>query len=162
MNNYMKCACGVAVALAAACTLYLVTPQEKIDRVGESWLRFKKDPGQACLDYERRQLKDPDSARLLGASTNDGKTTIKYKAKNGYGAYGQTEALCWFSSYGDISEELTEIAREDVRLVASNKRLDAKIACLDETNKLMRAGKSLDDAYREAGDLCPEGKPKRD
>lgn len=161
MNNYMKCASGVAVALATACALYLVTTQEKIDRIGESWLRITNDRGQACLDFERQQLKDPDSARLLVATTKDSETTIKYKAKNGYGAYGQAEAVCSFSQ-GKFSEELTGIEREHLRLDASIRRLTAKGACLDETNKLMRAGKSLDDAYREAGELCPEGKPKRD
>jgi hypothetical protein len=111
-------------------------PQEKIDRARESWLRVAHDSGQACLDYERQQLKDPDSARLLSAFSKDGTTTIKYKARNSYGAYGTSDVQCVVNGgYVNISQ--TEMIRHTARLVKMNQESDARIKEMERQNKCL-------------------------
>lgn len=142
MNLGVKWGAIVTVAIAV---VYLVMPQEKIDRAHESWLRLTNDSGQACLDYERLQLKDPDSARLLSAFTKGGTATIKYKARNSYGTYGQSEVQCAMSG-NEVSSENTELVRESARLSASTKETEKRIVCLQRVIALQRQELRLDDA----------------
>ena len=95
---------GAACALAA---LWFVAPEQSTNAASEAFRRANKNAGVLCLDYERKSLKDPESARLLSqSSTGDGPVTIEYKAKNSYGAYGRREAQCYISG-GVVSEGLT-------------------------------------------------------
>lgn len=144
----------VAVFAAAVVAVFLLMPQEKLDGMKESWLRVKSDPGQACLDFERRDLKDPDSARLLNTLKRQGSdVTITYKAKNSYGAFGQAEVVCSVDD-GKVNEFGTKLVREHIRLDASIKQMDENIKCLERRNAFMTAGKWMEEATRLAGGPC--------
>lgn len=86
----------------------MFAPEERINSVKEAWLRIKKDKAQLCLDVIRKDLKDPDSARIVSfekivKDANYSKTDtflLKYRAKNSYGAYNIAEEH--FSFIGDL------------------------------------------------------------
>lgn len=137
-----------AIATTAVAALYLVMPQEKLDQAHESWLRLTHDSGQACLDYERQQLKDPDSARLLSAFSKDGTTTIKYKAKNSYGAYGTSDVQCAMSGY-EVEAHLTDMMRETQRSYAKIKEMERRNDCLKKQVDLQWSGVSSGEAARK-------------
>lgn len=148
----MNLAKWVAVLAIAVVAVFLLMPQEKLDGMKESWLRVKNDPGQACLDFERRGLKDPDSARLL--STSEGERSvvmITYKAKNSYGAFDKSEAACSTDPDGKVSEEHTKLVRMRIRLTAEIKLSEARIECHDKIIKLQKENMALAEARKLAG-----------
>ena len=130
-----------AVATAGMAVVFLLTPQEKVDRGHESWLRLRNDAGQACLDYERQHLKDPDSAQLTTVSKGqDSSVTIAYKAKNSYGAFGQSEAVCVIEASGKVSDFRTGMRRESIRMEAKTKLLVEDNKCLQRQYELIKKG----------------------
>lgn len=152
-----KWAVIVTVGIAV---VYLVMPQERIDRTHESWLRLTGDPGQACLDFERRVLKDADSARLLTVTAvKDSMVTITYRAKNGYGAYDQSTAVCSVDGRGEINESNTRIARLKSAVDRNSQRMDDAIACLQRRievrRELKRQGRYSGEDDKEMGAPCP-------
>lgn len=126
---------GTAVAIVA---VYFLMPQERLDGIADALRRAKGDPAQGCLDFERGNLKDPESARLLTSSTADGSVTITYKAKNSYGAYGQTTSVCVVDANGRISDSGTRAARMKTIVDLNSLRMDDAIACLKRRIELRR------------------------
>lgn len=101
---------------------FMFAPEDRTNAVQEL-ARGVFDPNaQKCLDYVRRSLKDPDSARLVDSKT-DGlypqKVFIHYKAKNGMGAYGTESISCEVN--GDNVKETSTHAETMEYL---NKRLE--------------------------------------
>ena len=137
-----------ALSIAVLLVVYLVTPQDKIDGWQVSWLRVTGSPGIACLDYQRKQLKDPDSAKLTSTVTKDGNTTIRYKAANSYGAFVSGEAQCDVS-YGVVNVELTEMQRANTISAARISEIQRENACLDRHVRLMWKGVPTIDAMAQ-------------
>lgn len=147
----------VSGIIAAIVAVFLLMPQERLDGIKESWRRLTGDPGQACLDFERRNLKDAESARLLTASRDKAlhHVTINYKAKNSYGAFVESEVVCWVDDTdGKVNENLTGLVRKTIRSEAQIKLLDADSACLERRNALIHQGVELEEATRAAGGPC--------
>lgn len=138
-------------SLTVVVVLLLLTPQDKLDSANESWSRLWRNPAQLCLDYERSQLKDPDSAKVLSSHTDGNDVTIKYKAKNSYGAFGTTEVTCSVKS-GQIDIESTKLVRGSHLADLELQRMDREIACLDNSNKLLMEGSSFRDVRAKMGD----------
>ncbi len=90
----------------------ILGPEERINTFKEKWRRARNDPAQMCFDYIRKDLQDPDSARLVSYEWKDIVQTeyenksglnysegarelhILYKAKNIYGDYVRDEDFC--------------------------------------------------------------------
>ena len=155
----MKSARWVAGAAVAVVAMYFLMSQERLDGVTDTLRRAKGDSGQACLDFERRKLKDPESARLLAASTGDNSVTITYKAKNSYGAFGQTSSVCVVDASGRVSEPGTRTARMKAVVDQNNLRMDDAIACLkrriEVRRELNRQGSYLGEDDKSMGAPCP-------
>lgn len=67
---------------------FMFAPEDRTNGAKESWRRLTNDSGQAALDYIRKGLNDPDSARIISYKWQDGsRLSVTYKAKNSYGAY---------------------------------------------------------------------------
>lgn len=114
------------IGAGVAAGLYLLMPQERLDRATEAWRRVTGNAGQLCLDYERAGLKDPDSARLLSSDGGNESVTIKYKAKNSYGAYGTREVVC----------VVAERAVDDIR--TATVRLKRQNDCMEQALALQK------------------------
>lgn len=144
-----------SIAAAAVVFVFLLTPQEKIENGRETWRRLVNNPAQACLDYERKFLKDPDSAKLLESrSEKESGVIIKYKAKNSYGAYTVgDEKYCYVSS-GVVDEQITQLHRDNEESEKNLARLKAENLCIQRRNQLMREGASYAEAVRKNPD-CP-------
>ena len=137
-----------ALSIAVLLVVYLVTPQDKIDGWQVSWLRVTGSPGIACLDYQRKQLKDPDSAKLTSTVTKDGTTTIRYKAANSYGAFVSADAQCTVL-YGAVNVELTEMQRANTISAARSNEMQRENACMDRHVQLWLKGISAIDAMAQ-------------
>jgi hypothetical protein len=138
----MAAAVGVVVAVAA------LMPEERLNQVKTAWSRAIGDPGTACLDYERRRLHDPDSARLLEVvSQTDNEIVIKYKAKNAYGAYITGDEVCAVSS-GKFDESNTPYMQS---ARATNALMDQIIKCFEDTKAYVAQGHSRDEARAKFG-----------
>lgn len=139
----------VAAVLGAAAIAYASNREQ----AHEWWKRTTADPGQLCFDYERQSLKDPFSAKLASYTVDkDSTVTIKYYAKNSYGAYGPGEAICYVS--GDaVHPGLTTSKREIKAMEAYNEKLERQSECLQAEIKDMYEGKSAKEANRNCGRL---------
>lgn len=96
-NMKAKRLATVVVTLAALVAVgWLFLPEERLTKLMSVIAKARSEPGELCLDYERRSLDDPDAAKLRSASeTHGGRTVnITYSAKNAYGAYVSAEATC--------------------------------------------------------------------
>src|SRR5262245_34150926 len=95
-GDMKKIALWTGGAVAAIAVVLLVMPTDRLYRLQELGQRMTNGDAVACLDYERESLKDPGSARLLSSSPGKDERyiRIRYKARNGYGAYGSSEAVC--------------------------------------------------------------------
>ncbi|MBP1752648.1 MAG: hypothetical protein H6Q57_1484 [Geobacteraceae bacterium] len=100
------------VACLVSILFLILGPEERINNFKEKWRRSSNDPAQICLDYIRKDLQDPDSARLvsyewkdivqteyekrIGLNYSEGAREIHiiYKAKNIYGDYVRDEDFC--------------------------------------------------------------------
>lgn len=144
---------GASAVAGVLLVVYLVMPAERAEGVHETFMRLTDSDAVGCLDYERQSLKDPDSARIISVASGSKSDEIKirYKAKNGYGAYGTTEVFCarGLSSSGldhDLAVTHTEIMRETLRLEQESAQLQHHITCLDKKNNLIRKGETLENA----------------
>ena len=140
--------CWIGGAIFLSIVLYLVTPQDKLDRGHESWLRLTGSPDIACLDYERRRLKDPDSAKLISAISEHGTTTIRYRATNSYGAFISAEAQC-ATEDGKVNLERTQVVRENTRLEDRIGEATRQLECSTRLNILVRKGTEYESAISE-------------
>lgn len=152
-----KWGAGVAATVVA---LFFLMPQERVDGIAETWRRAKGDPGQACLDFERRSLKDPDSARLTMVSAVAGPlVTIEYRAKNTFGAYDQAAVVCAVDAKGNLNESDTRIARLKATLDRTTQHMDEAIVCLEKRmelrRELKRTGRYTGEADKKMGTSCP-------
>lgn len=116
MRNNKNIAIVVGIILFIFGLVFLLIPEERLDKISNYIKRSTGDMGTICLDYFRKNLKDPDSAKLIdSAIVKNGPSlldvVISYKAKNSYGAYVNSEAKCAFSDDGKIDELLTDIYR---------------------------------------------------
>jgi cytochrome c5 len=146
MKKFIKM---LGVTIGLACFAVILTPQEKIDGLKTSWARLFGDPPQLCLDYERGGLKDPDSAALLDARVNGFRVSIDYKAKNSYGAYIRSTAVCAVID-GKIDEMTTLKLRALEEATAS---YDCQIRRNERALELMQKGRSKAEAWSEND--CP-------
>lgn len=142
-----------AIASATAAVVYLVMPQGKLDQARESWLRLTHDSGEACLDFERQRLKDPDSARLLSAFSKDGATTIRYKAMNSYGAYVTSEVQCAVSG-NEVDAHLTDMQRGNQRSDAKIQEMQRQNDCLKKQVDLQWSGVGSAEAARKVREIA--------
>ena len=126
----------VAGLAVLAGVIALVMPQERADAIATSFKRSTGDVGILCLDYIRGKLKDPESAKLLDTTVTkqavDQKVTIRYKAKNSYGAYTTSEESCVFAK-GKIDESGTKLSQTLDKLAKEE-------VCLEEQMKNRRNG----------------------
>lgn len=100
----------VGGAVVAAFAVIVLMPEERVSMVKEIVYRVTQPSAMACLDYVRKRMHDPDSARFIDAAPLEGvgseikgAITIAYKAKNGYGAYRQGRSNCVVNS-GKVDE----------------------------------------------------------
>lgn len=100
MDTRIKVLAGLTVVVGA---VFLLAPEDRINGLSESAKSAFGHEGLACLNYHRKSLKDPESARLLSTTVEieedkdkEKQIAIKYKAKNSYGGSGETESICWF------------------------------------------------------------------
>ena len=145
-----------ATVITLTALAILLTPVDTKDSMGESWRRLTGDPGQLCFDYERKALKDPYSARLdsyQAEATNPHNVTVKYHAKNSFGAFGAGEALCSISS-GAVDEVHTKLLREERSIEDHLRKLNADIACLERRNAFIHRGQPIEEATAAAGGPC--------
>lgn len=76
-------------------SFFMFAPEDRINYAKETWRRIQKNDAQLCLDIARKELKDPESARLISLEkvtykedkSRVGTYLLRYKAKNSYGAY---------------------------------------------------------------------------
>lgn len=136
----------IAIAVAAFIAVYLLTPPETKVGLGESWLRLTHDPGQLCFDYERKRLNDPFTAKLQTQSVNatdPNEVRITLQAKNSYGAYMSTQAVCIMKA-GTIDADATVAKRKGLVASAAYQRemqmMDEGIKCLENKIARRRAG----------------------
>lgn len=123
---------GGAIAIGAvALVTWLLMPAERISQGAELISRLQGNQGVLCLDYERLSLSDPDAAKLRSYYKLNGgnDVSIKYSAKNAYGAYISAEAICSIRD-GKVNALSTSMAR-------TNAELDKHIACLAAKKKDM-------------------------
>jgi hypothetical protein len=134
---------GITAALLIGA---LAMPPSSKESIKSSWRRINSDAGQACFDFELKQLKDPYSAILDSYTTdsqNENIIYIKYHAKNGYGAYGPGEAVCHVYS-GEVNAELTNMRRNNIAGKERLEKMDSHIRCQKNRNALMLAGNSIE------------------
>lgn len=133
----------VAGLAVLAGVIALVMPQERADAIATSFKRSTGDVGILCLDYIRGKLKDPESAKLLDTTVTkqavDQKVTIRYKAKNSYGAYTTSEESCVFAN-GKIDESGTKLSHTLDKLAKEADKLEKETVCLEEKMKNRRNG----------------------
>ena len=126
----------VAGLAVLAGVIALLMPQERADAISTSFKRSTGDVGILCLDHIRGKLKDPESAKLLDTTVTkqsvDQKVTIRYKAKNSYGAYTTSEESCVFAK-GKIDESGTKLSQTLDKLAKEE-------VCLEEQMKNRRNG----------------------
>jgi hypothetical protein len=141
---------GILLALIVA----LVMPKERADQISESVKRISGDPGIACLDYQRKTLKDPESARLIRSSTSGSspllEVHITYRATNSYGAFVTSDTNCTMNSSGEVDERLTDLKKASA---AYTQDLDSKIACLKQKVEDRKQGNPMTDANFAACEL---------
>lgn len=90
-----KISTAVLTLFIAVAAFFMFAPEDRINYAKETWRRIQKDDAQLCLDVARKELKDPESARLISLEkitfkedkSRAGTYLLKYKAKNSYGAY---------------------------------------------------------------------------
>lgn len=107
-------------------------PAEKQAVLRELGQRVTDSDAVQCLDYERKSLKDPDSAQLLTSSKgvwSPDSVGIVYKARNSYGAFVQKDAACEIKS-GQVAVAETEYRRAMDRINAQANALDEKLSRL--------------------------------
>lgn len=156
MSSIKNALVAVAVGIPV---LYLVMPQERLDRLGQTFNRVTNDKAQACLDYERKGLKDPSSARLVGEPNAAADVVrISYQAKNGYGAYGDPIAATCVVVVGKVDEDRTKsirlgelIAEQRSNAQENLDKLKDQNACLARRNRLVREGMSTVQADATVG-----------
>jgi len=111
---------GFAAICGVIALFFMFAPNERINSVKEAWLRIKKDPAQRCLDTARKNLLDPDSARIISFSyiQKEYAYVLKYRSKNSYGAYVQGVFFCDSSGDEDNSiERLTKKIEDENKLL---------------------------------------------
>ena len=119
---------GLLIFSTVILLTWLVMPMERTAQLEESIHRLRNDPGILCLDYERLSLSDPKAAKLNDVTELNGENIvkIKYSAKNAYGAYVSTSAVCSLKD-GKIDLMSTENARTLDQLNKHNACLEAKL-----------------------------------
>jgi len=128
----------IAGIILLGIAVLLLMPKDRIDSMEESWRRFKKEPGQACLDYQRKNLKDPSSARLINTTVlSDFDVSINYSAKNSYGANLTAEALCTVQD-GKIDDLGTKLLQSGKEIKAELEELEAHNDCQQKFSALLR------------------------
>lgn len=125
-------------AAAALLIVYLVMPTERADQISDSLKRLSGDAGMKCLDYHRQNLKDPDSAKLLGSraiSEESGKSVeITYKAQNSYGAFVKGAFTCVLARDGNVDATMTRVNGVISEMRQKNDCLERQIAARREGN----------------------------
>ena len=147
---------AIAFGLLIVAAGFVASSSENRESIGASWRRFTDDPGQACFDFERKQLKDPFSARFVSykedAESPHG-VTVTYYAKNSYSAFSRGEAFCWVSG-GKVDVATTEEHRSSLARQKEGKeklkRMQREIECLDRQVELLRQGKGSAESKRIA------------
>lgn len=137
-----KIALTTGGALLIVGLVFLLIPQERADAISTYIKRSRGDLGMVCLDYYRNNLKDPESAKLINTTFTDStelqEISIKYKAKNSYGAYITSEEKCTFID-GKLNEKLTDnskIVEEEIN------KMDKEIACRKQKMRDVENGNS--------------------
>lgn len=136
---------AVAVPVVLIPLFFMFAPEERTNSVVEGWRRMTSDNAQACLDYERQSLKDPEGARLVSTGFKGTNFFIIYKAKNGYGTYGTMKGVCSFSS-GKVDPVMSQLGMESLVM-------DEQIKCFDirktmwnpKEGRYLKDGPSSDD-----------------
>ena len=91
-----------------AVLFFAFAPEPRTNAVIESGRRLINSPGQGCVDYTRKKLKDPSSIRLVEwHKINDNEILLKFKATNTYGAYLEGTQKCTVDSNG-VNEASTQ------------------------------------------------------
>ena len=145
-----------AMVVAAAATV-LAVPAGMSESVQQDWRRFTGDPGQACFDYEKALLADPDGARLESHSvgeTDPDEVTIKYRAGQGDEPQA-TEVLCVVRA-GKVSEPDTVRGREHAAAVKRVQMLMAEFECLEQQKQALRKGHSVPRTEPAAPHRCAD------
>lgn len=111
-----------------AIAFFSFAPEPRTNAVIESYRRVTRNPGQGCLDYTRKKLKDPSSIRLIDwheEKKNDvvGAVILNYKATNDYGGYVKGTQKCTLIN-GVVNELSTEINDLTADLKRKNDELD--------------------------------------
>lgn len=129
-----------AVIAAGLCLLMVIVallmPKDRADQLSDSILRLSGNSGMACLDFHRKSLKDPESARLtsstLTGDINYPEVTINYRAQNSYGAYIAAEAHCTLNPAGKVEEALTNLGQATRMELVVQKKLERELKCLQK------------------------------
>ena len=140
----------IGLGVLAIAALFLLTPPETKDSLGESWRRLSGDPGQACFDHERASLNDPITAKLQSRTVDPSRqdeVTITFQAKNPFGTYLSTTAICVVKS-GKVDVPLTKVLRV-------SQTMDAGIKCLEGKIANRRAGSPVSLLF--CSQFCPLG-----
>jgi hypothetical protein len=120
--------CALAVLVIA-----LFMPGERLETIKDTVLRLTGNSGLLCLDYHKSKLKDPESASLISSVVTGRdsvpEVTITYKAKNSFGAFITSTAICTMNS-GSVHVKLTEL-RKSISETSSG--LDKELECLDKS-----------------------------
>lgn len=135
-----------------ALIVVLLMPKERADQISESMRRLVGDSGIVCLDYHRKSLKDPESAKLIWSSKTAAKdfpeVKITYKAQNSFGAYITSESGCTLNSDGSVNESLTSGEQLVTRAMEKEKRLKEELECLiQRKNERTQGNVSADKNY---------------
>jgi hypothetical protein len=155
MSQTKKVLAAAGGFLTLVIVVSLVMPKDKIDQISLTYKRLVGDAGVACLDYKRKDLKDPDSAKLLDADTSTDNSTsvvstqITYVAKNSYGAFVSSKAKCLIFN-GTVDEKLTtsqqKIDEGRMEIDKDLQNLQDSIACYDKLAEYRKQGKRVTDA----------------
>jgi uncharacterized membrane protein YgaE (UPF0421/DUF939 family) len=150
MSQTKKAIAVIGGIFTVAIVVALIMPQDKIDQISETYKRLVGDAGIICLDYKRKSLKDPDSAKLTDTSIENKATyvitNITYKAKNSYGAFVSSKAECFIVN-GAVNEVLTSNT-ESIKDYMQN--LQEQLDCYNKLAEYRKQGKRVTDSDNAA------------
>ena len=121
-SKYKTILVGTSLTLLIVVLFFMFAPSDRINSINEAWLRINNNPGQKCLDLARKNIADPDSARIISFSFDQEESVhvLTFRAKNSYGAYEQGKFFCDSSG----GEDTTGAKRLLKRIQEENKRLE--------------------------------------
>lgn len=94
------------IVLATVSLIYFLAPEEKLEKLGWQVRSLAKPRVIECVRIWESRFDNPDSLIVIDDSeSQEGdrrKLTVKYKAKNVYGAYVRNTLTCGLDSSGSI------------------------------------------------------------